>query len=216
MTRTPLVIDIYRGDKVVSFADAYAAGYRAVIHKATQGTTIIDKTYASRWVMAAKAGMLWGAYHFLSHADPAKQAARFLDVAQPDAQTLMAVDHEEQSDGSAVPLASMIAFVEAVEVAIGRRVVIYSGSVIKAQVRKASAAQKQFLAARRLWLSHYSAKPKWPPLWSEPWLIQFTGDGTGPEPHRVPGVPGSKGFCDISSFDGTGEELAAQWAAVTG
>ena len=32
----PKVVDIYHGDNVSDFAKAYAAGYRGIIHKATE------------------------------------------------------------------------------------------------------------------------------------------------------------------------------------
>jgi hypothetical protein len=37
LDRVPLVVDIYHGDGVVSFNEAFAAGLRGVIHKATTG-----------------------------------------------------------------------------------------------------------------------------------------------------------------------------------
>lgn len=209
MTAIPLVIDAYHGDRIDSLPDAFAAGYRGFIHKATQGRRVTDPTYASRREEAVDAGFLCGAYHYLDAGDMEGQAHRFIDVARPTEVTELAADHEEEG----VTLAALIAFLTVVHDQTGRRPLIYSGSVLKEQLAKASAEQKQFLAAHRLWLSHYSAHPKWPSLWTKPWLIQFTGDGVGPLPHTVPGVPGSSGNVDISSFDGTGEELAAQWAA---
>jgi hypothetical protein len=51
---------------------------------------------------------------------------------------------------------------------------------------------------------------KWPTaVWEKPWLWQFTGDGKGPAPHAIPGIQDNM---DISSFDGSDDDLAAQWS----
>jgi hypothetical protein len=44
----PLVVDLFHGDGVASFSQAYAAGVRGIIHKATTGATGVDDAYASR------------------------------------------------------------------------------------------------------------------------------------------------------------------------
>jgi len=200
------VIDLYHGDAVISFDAAYAAGIRGVIHKATQGNTITDKTYAARREQALDAGMLWGAYHYIGPSDMEAQAARFIDLAQPTDATLVAVDHEDRS----VPLAKLVAFIEAVKAEIGRYPVVYSGFLIKEQVAKATTLQRAVLAQCELWLSQYGSAPRWPGLWKAPFLWQFTGDGEGPSPHTVDGMGK---VVDISSFAGSDTELADQWVA---
>src|SRR5579885_782796 len=123
MNINPKVIDLYHGDAVSSFEDAYKAGIRGVIHKATEGATLSDRAYARRRVMALDAGMLWGAYHFLRPGDPAGQARRFLDEARPTEATLIAVDHED----TRVPLAALVRFLDELEAAGIRKRVVYSG-----------------------------------------------------------------------------------------
>ncbi len=204
----PVVVDIYHGDEVSSFPAARQFGIRGVIHKATEGRTRTDSAYARRRPNAAKAGLLWGAYHFMRPGDPVRQADYFVDKAKPDPQTLVAIDHED----ARVPLADAIKFMRRVEERIGRKVVLYSGFLIKEQIRRATAAEKSYLAGRRLWLSHFGAKPKWPPTWRAPWLWQFTGDGEGPPPHSVPGLQDK---LDVDSYAGTADQLAAEWAGET-
>lgn len=203
MNINPMVIDIFHGDDVESFQAAYQFGIRGVIHKATEGATDIDPTYAKRRPEAIAAGLLWGAYHFMRPGDPVAQADHFVETAAPDADTLVAVDHEDDR----VPLFAAIMFMRRVEDLIGRQAVIYSGGLIKAQIRVGRG--DLYLAGRRLWLAHYSATPTWPATWKAPWLHQFTGDGEGPRPHTVPGM---KGDVDVNSFAGTADQLAAQWA----
>ncbi len=207
------MVDIYHGDLVSSFPAAKQFGIRGVIHKATEGLTNADHTYASRRAGAHDEGLLWGAYHFMRPGDPVAQADHFVDTAEPDPDTLLALDHEDAK----VSLASAIKFMQTVEARVGRKVVLYSGFLIKAQVDLPPPGQKVFmppggrayLGDRRLWLAHYSAAPTWPSIWKAPWLWQYTGDGVGPPPNTIPGLQHSM---DVNSFAGTADELAAQWA----
>jgi GH25 family lysozyme M1 (1,4-beta-N-acetylmuramidase) len=205
MQINPRVIDLYRLNKVSSFDAAYAAGIRGIIHKASEGRTITDKLYASRREMAIDAGMLWGAYHFLRPGDLAGQAHRFLDVAQPTQATLLAADHEDVR----VHLKDLMTFLHEIETETGRRAVLYSGYVLKEQASARTLKQFPDLALHRLWLAQYGAKPKCPHGWETPWLWQFTGDGEGPAPYEIAGFDSGT---DISSFEGSDEDLAAQWS----
>jgi GH25 family lysozyme M1 (1,4-beta-N-acetylmuramidase) len=208
MKIVPKVVDIYHDDTVKDFAKARAFGIRGVIHKATEGGAIADPAYSERRKMAVAAGLLWGAYHFIRPGNVKHQAMRFMDVATPDAQTLMALDHEDPD----VSLAAARQFIEAVEPQLNRKLVLYSGFLLKEQIVKATADDVAFFAGRRLWLCQYTSPgetPIWPKQWIKPWLWQFTGDGDGPPPHAVPGLQDKM---DINSFDGTDDELAAGWA----
>lgn len=81
--RIPVVIDIYHGNAVDSFAQARAAGVLGIIHKATTGQTGKDKAYTDRRRDAEAAGLLWGAYHWGTNAPVAAQVDNFLMKAQP-------------------------------------------------------------------------------------------------------------------------------------
>lgn len=198
MNTTPKVIDLYHADAVSSFADAYGAGIRGIIHKATEGATLTDKLYAQRREMALDAGMLWGAYHFLRPGDMATQARRFVDEAQPSEGTLLAVDHEDPR----VKLADLLNFIEEASAETNRSLVLYSGFLIKEQLLR---PVPLFTQSRvRLWLAQYSASPKWPSAWPSPWLWQYTDSGQ---------IEGITNKVDLNSFEGTDEELAAQWSS---
>lgn len=206
MLINPKVVDISHYDDVHAggFSLLRRAGYIGVIGKATQGPGMTDKTYRLRLPIARDAGLLYGAYHYLTKGPIKNQVDHFLDVVRPDNQTLLAVDHEDR----AVSLAAAQEFCERVNVAAGRYPILYSGFLVKEQIKK---ADYKFWSGIKLWLSHYNAKPKWPDAWKEPWLWQFTGDGTGPMPHEVPGIS-IVGGMDINSWAGTDDELRAQWA----
>jgi len=177
-------------DAIVSEGNIYG-----VIHKATEGTGNIDKTYAQRAKDARSVGLLWGADHFLRPGDMKKQAEHFLKVVGDHGDTLLAIDHED----AAVSAQSLQDILELVADLSGRRPVIYSGHVLKEQV----GAGHTELSAYRLWLAQYSKNPVWPPAWDRPWLWQYSETG------KCPGVEGN---VDEDCFDRSEVELAAEWA----
>ena len=92
------VVDLFRGDRVASFQKAADSGIWGIIHKATTGATEKDKKYKDRRSLALKAGLLWGAYHWGTGADVAKQVDNFIRTANPDDETLVALDYEDPDD----------------------------------------------------------------------------------------------------------------------
>src|SRR5262245_23063070 len=89
------VVDLFHGDRVTSFQKAADFGIWGIIHKATTGATGKDGKYAGRRKPALAAGLLWGAYHWGTHADVRKQVDHFLTTADPDENTLVALDYED-------------------------------------------------------------------------------------------------------------------------
>src|SRR5689334_12841379 len=95
MAQSNAVIDLSHHDTVESFAKVKQGGILAAIHKATQGTGFVDPTYQQHREAAEAEGLLWGAYHFGTAADGVFQAEHFLDVVNPDANTLLVLDFED-------------------------------------------------------------------------------------------------------------------------
>jgi GH25 family lysozyme M1 (1,4-beta-N-acetylmuramidase) len=204
----PLVIDIYYGDQVQDLALTKAFGIVGVIHKASEATGFSDKLYAARRKLATDLGLKWGAYHFFHGADPAAEADHFLAVAEPDADTLVALDWEDLPHQGAPSAAKARAFLEHIEERLGRKAVIYSGNVAKEEIKGADA----YFASHRLWLCQYGPAWRVQPSWQRPWLWQNNGDNYGPGPHTVPGI---KGLCDNNTIIDpmTVGELIAGWAS---
>ena len=130
----PLVIDIYYGDPVQDFDAVKAFGIVGVIHKATEGTAFDDKLYAHRRKAFVDIGLKWGAYHFFHGAQPQLEADHFLSVAEPDADTLVALDWEDVPHLGAPGADKARAFLERIEEKLGRKAVIYSGNVAKEEI----------------------------------------------------------------------------------
>ena len=204
----PLVIDIYYGDQVQDFARTKAFGIVGVIHKASEATGFVDKLYRVRRKLATDLGMKWGAYHFFHGAAPVAEADHFLAVAEPDADTLVALDWEDVPHSGAPGAASARAFLERIEDRLGRKAVIYSGNVAKEQIKGADA----YLGSHRLWLCQYGPAWRVQQSWSVPWLWQNNGDAYGPGPHQIPGIAGN---CDNNTIVApmTVDQLITGWAA---
>lgn len=202
------VIDIYHDDAVSDLAKTYASGIRGIIHKASEGLSIIDRAYPLRRKKTEEAGLLCGAYHFIRPGEPERQADAFFDYALPDDQTLLALDHEDR----AVPLSDAVKFMKAIEGRAKRKPVIYSGFLLKEQIGAASEEDKAYLASCRLWLAQYvhvGTQPTWPQIWKAPWLWQYSDGVHGQAAQRIPGIDNP---ADLNSFAGTDEELAQEWA----
>lgn len=200
MPNKPLVVDLFHGDRVTSFAAVKDAGIVGVIHKATESTNFHDSAYEARRKAFTDLGLKWGAYCFC-HGGGVHEADFFLSVAQPDKNTLVALDWEKASNGT--PSASAArTFLERIEEKLGRKAVIYSGNAAKEKITGKDA----YLGAHRLWLAQYgSLRWKVQASWKRPWLWQYGETGS---------VPGIKGKCDVNDVVSpmTADDLLRDWA----
>lgn len=206
MTINPKVVDVSHYDRVSNLQATRAAGIVGIIAKATQGLGYTDDKYISVRTMAKAAGLEFGAYCFFEHGNVAAEVDKFLSFAMPDDRTLLALDHEPY--GAKTPtLDDAHEFCQRVFEKVGRRPIIYSGNLIKEQL---GSRVDPFFGAHRLWLAQYSSRPVTQRSWAAPWLWQYTGDGSGLPPHTMPGISIAGGL-DISSFEGSDEQLRAEW-----
>jgi GH25 family lysozyme M1 (1,4-beta-N-acetylmuramidase) len=94
---TPLVLDLSHHNTVESLKPAAAAGVIGVVHKATQGVGMVDEKYLARRFLAREAGLLWGAYHYLTATSVDLQVAHFLStVKEGDTYPFLVLDFEER------------------------------------------------------------------------------------------------------------------------
>ncbi len=227
------VIDMshHNRPKSPDFAALLAAGVFGVIHKASQGAEYRDSMYSSRRKAAMAAGMLWGAYHFLTSAPVKRQVDNFLEASEytaedADDKILLCADYEDEPNGNSASLKQCMEFIAAVERESGVSVVLYSGNRIRETLtpRRAGAHDvdmadaPRFFQLHRLWLAQYGPKAKTPWPWSEKiavtanqetalpapgvWLWQFTERG------RVNPLVGNT---DGNFYDGDFAKLSANW-----
>ena len=200
LTQTPIVIDIYHGNVVNDFAALKAAGIVGVIHKASQGANIADPLYATRRKAAADAGLLWGSYTFNTGQDVAAQVVEFFSHAEPDANTLMALDFEDNPTSN-MSIGQCRQFLQIADEKLGRKLVLYSGNRVKDIL---GGQVDQFLGSHRLWLPQYGNSPIVQPSWAAPWLWQFSESGK---------LPGTDGSIDLNAYAGSASDLATEWAS---
>jgi lysozyme len=204
------VVDIYHDDTVTSFQQAADSGLWGIIHKATTGATGTDPEYANRRAPALSAGLLWGAYHWGTNADVASQVENFLDTAQPDETTLVALDFEETA-GNQMTLDQAREFLTSVAGALGRKPVLYCGGLFKTEMGNTA---DPFFGSHRLWLAQYGVNPVVQASWNTCWLWQYTDSVTGLAPNQVPGIPGdANGNLDCNSYGFSKEQLIEEWAS---
>jgi lysozyme len=199
----PLVTDLSHHNQVTNMKAVYDAGIRGIIHKATEGTYYKDATYKARRQWALDNGLLWGAYHFCHSGPVEAQVNYFLDYADPDGTTLLALDFEENTKGT-MSLAQAKQFLQLVRDKTGQKPKLYGGSLLKEKLGKTA---DPFLASHRLWMPQYGPKATLPVGWHTYWLWQYTGDGVGPAPHGVKGITGNA--IDLNAFGG--KDLKQEW-----
>jgi lysozyme len=198
------IFDISHWQNSPKLAKAKAAGFDAVIVKATQGTSIRDDTFGANWGEAQKNGLLRGAYHYGEGASGIVQADLFLTVVNPDPQTLLALDFERNPNGEAMSIQEAVEFVTHVRDKLGRWPVLYGGHTLKEALK---GIPSPILGNCRLWFAQYGPTAVVPPGWSAWTLWQFSDDNFNKPADRVPGVSP----CDRDRFVGERQELAAEW-----
>jgi lysozyme len=187
--RTPIpydgIIDISHWKNSPKLAQAKAAGFDAVIIKATQGVNIVDNTFAANWAAARANGLLRGANHFGEGANGIVQADFLLNTVNPDAGTLIALDFERNPNGEGMSISEAIEFVTHIHDKLGRWPVLYGGSELKQALNNQASAM---LSQCPLWLAQYGPTAVLPPGWTRWTLWQFSDDNYNKPASAVPGV----------------------------
>ncbi|HTC48272.1 MAG TPA: glycoside hydrolase family 25 protein [Candidatus Aquilonibacter sp.] len=206
MAACNVVIDLSHNNGNVDFVKAQANGVLGVIHKATQGSGFADPAYAARRQAAKNAGLLWGAYHFGTSADPVAQARFFLKTASPVPQDLVVLDFETNpaNASNSMGLDQARTFISTVQAATGFAPGLYGGAYLKEQLGNTADEQLQ---ACWLWWSQYGPAPIISSNWASWTLWQYTDGHHGNPPYDVDGV----GPCDRDQYQGAADELQAKW-----
>ncbi len=172
-------------------------GIRFAWVKATQGAGGIDPTFGRNWIQSRRAGVLRGAYHFLSpDSDPIVQADHYLRTVgalnADDLHPMLDVEVDRGKPAALVRDATQ-RWCERVEAETGRVVVLYT---YPSFARTVGWDAPDPIGERPLFIAHYSVDPGTgraygmrspivPKAWAN-WLVwQVTGN-KGP---RIPGIP---------------------------
>jgi lysozyme len=194
-------LDISHYQSVSSFTDIAIAGIVGIIHKATEGTSFVDKNYVGRRDPALAAGLKWSAYHFLKHGNIAAQMEHFVETADLAPGSRGAIDYEDAAC-TLDDLAEALETLEGLDPTM--QICIYAGSLLKEQVGKAI---YDWLMPYPLWLAQYtSGTPSWPKqIWPQWALWQFSDKGS---------VKGVSAPVDVNTFNGSAENCAKWFGPV--
>lgn len=177
-------IDVSRYQGRIRWSEVAASGVRFAWIKATEGATEIDDRFAESWTGALYAGILRGAYAFLTSAPAAAQADLFLRVYPGGGELAPAVDLERGNNGQEPSVTAALEFVNVLEAELGRAPFVYCSPSYAATHLQGPEGRE--LAARcRLWLARWgrNEEPEAPPPWGS-WTALQTGAGP------VPGISG--------------------------
>jgi lysozyme len=206
-----LVVDLSHYDPCNDYGKLAAAGIIGCIYKSTQGQSYTDPTYKAQRDSALAAGVLWGSYHFGDGSNPQGQVNNYLSFTDPQPDEIICLDFEDNGNNS-MSIKQAQEFIDQAEQSLGRQnqAVFYSGNRAKDLL---GSKVNAFLGARRLWLAQYGTNPVVQASWDSYWLWQYTDGTSGPSPHTAPGCDPQ---IDCNSYDGSPEQLAAEWASGAG
>lgn len=194
----------YQGD--VNWEQVAAGKTAFAIVKATEGSTLVDQSFAKNWSGIQEAGLFRGAYHYAHPGgDPETQAAFFASVVGPLGfrDLPVALDLETADHHPADYVIDWTRrFLAKADALFGRKLLVYSGQFWREALKN---PQEKFFGEHALWLPAYQAEAqlKIPASW-QTWSFWQYSDGTWNHPESVPGVS----RCDQNWFNGDLAQLA--------
>jgi lysozyme len=193
-------IDVSAYQPTVDWQHVLASGVSFAFIKATEGTGIVDRSFASHWLGAKAAGLLRGPYHFFRpQQDAAAQARAFLAQLTSDPGELPPVIDVELSDrvsGGQIQDGVSV-FVDAIRQALGH-VIVYT----MPGFWNTLPARPDITAKSDLWVAHWGVHSPMSCFGYSRWTFwQYTNLAT------IPGIPGTG--MDANRFNGTIDDLRA-------
>ncbi len=197
-------IDVSHWQNTIDWNQVATSGKRFAYMKASEGTTLVDPTYAGNRAQAKALGLYVGAYHFArpgrNAGDAIAEADYFLAMSQLVAGDLFPVLDLEVTGGLApVELQEWVkAYLGRIYERTGARGVIYTSP----SFWRNNMADTDWFAAngyRTLWVAHWTSGPA-PSVPGGNWggtgwtFWQYTSSGT---------VPGISGRVDLNRYNGT-------------
>ncbi|WP_411343811.1 glycoside hydrolase family 25 protein [Paenibacillus sp. WLX1005] len=200
-------IDVSHYQGAIDWHKVKAAGKAFVFVKASEGSASQDENFSSNVQGARAAGLLVGAYHFLTATSTAAaqaEAAHFVSVVQAVGALELPLVMDYENNPSNVDRATInaiaLAFLQDVERLSGRKPLVYTGNAF-GQNFDAS------LGTYNLWIARYSdgVPPEDTTAWKQWNFWQYSDAGQ---------VDGISGKVDLNQFQG-GLELLQQYASAS-
>ncbi len=193
-------VDVYHGDNITNWNTVLKSGFQFVFIKASQGLGS-DPNYASNKKNAESAGLITGAYHFISFERDAKEQARhFVDVINTGGGLSKnnlppVLDFEYLPGRDPKPADAQVAkdFLEELQSLTGRLPIIYLSRSVPGEI-----GTPAWLAKYPLWLASYNKTVQVPAPWASYTFWQYSESET---------VPGISNKADGNYFNGSLDDL---------
>lgn len=212
-----LGVDANAFSGVVNWTEVQQANYRFVFVKATQGQSVVDRTFSENWAALKAVGLIRGAYHvFKPSEDPVAQAEFFVKTVSFEPGDLPPAIDVEMDDGlpGSEVLNSLQIFLLKVEELTQRKPIIFTIPYFWESLFSGKSFTQQLIPVTGggegssifnpgdypLWFANYtkSDQPVLPISWGT-WLFwQFTDQGI---------VPGFEDDVNVSRFNGNLQAL---------
>ncbi|MBS1702894.1 MAG: glycoside hydrolase family 25 protein [Armatimonadetes bacterium] len=200
----PLIFDGNHADRVTMLWDMQRAGIRLFIHKASEGDYMTDDAYRPRIERAKATGMLTGAYHFGTN-DPVKdQVDLFISIVHPGEVLWLDFERYEARPEKQMNSQQAEEFVHMVLDRTGVQIGLYCGEFILEEEAMGHISPSSILRRCPMWISRYADAPPKCIKGGDIVAHQFTGDGVGPLPHRIPGCDND---ADLSRWIGNPDDI---------
>ena len=190
-------LDIFHGDNISNIQETISAGFEFAFLKSSEGTTVKDPMFESRWAAMKNDKIIRGAYHFFHPLQPPIAQAIFFSsiVGTLESGDLPCAMDWEVTDGevSALDQASGLSFLKEVEDRTGKTPIIY-GSPYFLQALSLNANFLKY----PLWVAHYGVPC---PLVPSPWTNWTFWQNS--ESGAIPGI----GSGDTDFFNGSLSDL---------
>lgn len=195
--------------QVMDFNKAKAGGVEFVFIKASQANWI-DRDMLMNWSNAKRAGLLRGAYHYMTwDVDAITQARTLLSVTRDDPPELgLVVDYERRLDapGAGTMRAMLKGMLEYLKANTKVPIIIYTAPYFWREFGSADAYWSQY----PLWLAHYTTAAA--PMLVAPWKSWMFWQWTDAGPGLALGAESKE--LDMNWYNGSLDELRL-WAGVS-
>jgi lysozyme len=194
----PEGIDVSGYQPVVDWAQIAGSGLGFAFIKATEGTTLVDHTFADHWARAKQAGLLRGAYHFFRPQQDALAQAKHFVAQLADRGELPPVLDVEIADGVSPDkiVAGVSTWLDFVTASVRRPTVYTMPGFWNSLPGTANLSDKA-----DLWVAHWGARtPAAVNGWSSWNFWQYTNKAS------ISGIPGAASM-DENRFNGSVADL---------
>jgi len=212
-----IVIDPYEGNRIDWRSLSGDPRVIGIIHRASVGLRR-DSQYMTRKTEAQSRGYKWGSYHLGLPGDPVAQADFYLDTVESSEDEVTALDIESLDLRRSMSLANSIKFLEHVRERTGRYPLLYANHEVTKEISQQYPGQSVF-AFTGLWYARFKDTISDFPrrTWRTYTLWQFSSelnchtDTDRNCPYRVPGTDSDM---DVNVYNGSVDELRAQWPSI--